>query len=855
MATLRCLTNSDRGFESVADPTVPPAAVTSPNPVYSQSLTEGRTIRLIILHPGTWNDEIECTIFQSSLGEDLYYEALSYVWGSPVNPVGIILNNGRHQPHVTTITRNLHFALRRLRYRGCSRTLWVDALCINQLDNKERTHQVAIMDLIYSFAKQVVIPLGEVEDLAFSSPWDDPTANQADQLNITFGFDESDRFMLKHSRVLNEAIRTKGSERRTRHADPAADVFCLLRLLAEAHDFSGFLGDDTSSASITRRLESSFEFMRQVLRSKWWSRIWVVQEAVVPARLSVTYGSCTAPWPMFTAAASHLRAGTSILGTRHLAQGYRKVLDHYSRTVLDLENLREQWRSGKRMDLLTLMNQFSNRAASDDRDKIFALRGLATDSNLIAADYSTSVAETYKEVALRMIDASMSLNVVIGTVGTKIRMDLPSWTPDWSSSYNTVNSMWSRSTSLYDASKGIAAVLQDFNMKCPSQTPERHAQLSRMIEDGMAFAPVQPCAGGAIRLPRYKVGTIKWVGEPYLCDEDRLSTMRSWWLSVSREPAYSESPANRDRFLRTICADVFYTDAKTEGRQPRRMNDSDLKRPFPLYRGIQKSVEEELDAEAELSIRFAATRRRFFLTDNGTMGLAPLDTRARDLIFILPGGRTPFVLRKGRLMDRPAEAQRLSVFDGHSDEFVLYYRSTSRIASYSMVGDCYAHGFMDGEAIIDCKPEARVSLPSLTAWVSSVSFQNGQSYEEEEVLKCHEVRKMVEDFIVSGRSPESYGHSCMRFLYSQIPHHFPYDTLGAIWNELGTAKIYLLELGTTRFQAEREAGKASSVEGTKVEAGARARVAAMERSDFSYRARAKRSVHVGKALGRKSMGR
>jgi hypothetical protein len=44
------------------------------------------------------------------------------------------------------------------------RTLWIDAICINQCDEKERGEQVKCMASIYSWAYRVVVWLGKSSD-------------------------------------------------------------------------------------------------------------------------------------------------------------------------------------------------------------------------------------------------------------------------------------------------------------------------------------------------------------------------------------------------------------------------------------------------------------------------------------------------------------------------------------------------------------------------------------------------------------------------------------------------------------------------------------------------------------------
>ena len=78
------------------------------------------------------------------------YVALSYVWGDP-NKTREIFVNGKS----VQVTKNLESALRILRDKLPVRLgvrLWVDALCINQKDVKERNAQVQRMLDIYEKA-------------------------------------------------------------------------------------------------------------------------------------------------------------------------------------------------------------------------------------------------------------------------------------------------------------------------------------------------------------------------------------------------------------------------------------------------------------------------------------------------------------------------------------------------------------------------------------------------------------------------------------------------------------------------------------------------------------------------------
>jgi hypothetical protein len=122
--------------------------------------TDEDTIRLVVLQPSNSEDaEIDCEIRRVKLSENPQYEALSYAWGTHDTDV-VISANGR----IATIWENLSFCLRRLRSSDTPRTLYIDALCINQTDLNEKNHQVKLMGQIFRTAQRVLVWLGEAAD-------------------------------------------------------------------------------------------------------------------------------------------------------------------------------------------------------------------------------------------------------------------------------------------------------------------------------------------------------------------------------------------------------------------------------------------------------------------------------------------------------------------------------------------------------------------------------------------------------------------------------------------------------------------------------------------------------------------
>ncbi|KAK2043475.1 HET-domain-containing protein [Colletotrichum somersetense] len=99
-----------------------------------------------------------CEIFQVFLddrGCGVPYEALSYTWGPPELTQEISVNEKR-----LPVTGNLHEALSRLRQDHQDRILWIDAICIDQTNARERGHHVRQMGEIYRKADRVLFWLG-----------------------------------------------------------------------------------------------------------------------------------------------------------------------------------------------------------------------------------------------------------------------------------------------------------------------------------------------------------------------------------------------------------------------------------------------------------------------------------------------------------------------------------------------------------------------------------------------------------------------------------------------------------------------------------------------------------------------
>ena len=130
--------------------------------IYTPLDLETGEIRLLGLLPGTFEDQIRVALntVVFSTGNPLpVYEALSHTWSAKEDPVDILVEKTHIAPVAATstlaITQNLAIALCYLRREDETRVLWIDAICVNQQDPKERRHQVERMVDIYRSAAEI----------------------------------------------------------------------------------------------------------------------------------------------------------------------------------------------------------------------------------------------------------------------------------------------------------------------------------------------------------------------------------------------------------------------------------------------------------------------------------------------------------------------------------------------------------------------------------------------------------------------------------------------------------------------------------------------------------------------------
>lgn len=299
------------------------------------TLTGNDEIRLLHLDPYDKEDEIlHGELRPARLSDRPIYTALSYTWADSSGDRSLCeyIFLGQAWMHFA-ITSNCAAALRRLRYKGMKRIIWVDSICIDQESIEEKNHQVSLMREIYQSAQSVDIFLGQ----------DGGTVTPA-------------------ARLMHHL-----SEKRLRAGE------AVLNAWDDVYDAQGAI---------------------DLFQQPYWSRIWVIQEALLSASATLIFGNVSLSFQEFVRNYARRLNTDRALGFNYYESEFGVQLPRW---ILfdDLSRL------GDPATFLNLLRDTSTCKASDPRDKVFALLGLVPEarSEGLVADYSKTTSEIFTGIA------------------------------------------------------------------------------------------------------------------------------------------------------------------------------------------------------------------------------------------------------------------------------------------------------------------------------------------------------------------------------------------------------------------------------------------------------------------------
>lgn len=207
--------------------------------------------------------DLQFEITHHNLDQSLDYAALSYTWGEPVFRQVINLYD-----YALPVTDNLHDALQSLKVRQMqkkdartrSKYIWVDQICINQDDIKEKNSQIPLMKRIYEQASKVIVWLGNPENPA----------------QIALGVQMMDEIYKKSWHKVLMSIPSLFLKAFLQRSETMSNEFAFTILSGISIEDSTIFDIEGSPA------HEAWLGICALFRSPWWTRTWVYQEATIP---------------------------------------------------------------------------------------------------------------------------------------------------------------------------------------------------------------------------------------------------------------------------------------------------------------------------------------------------------------------------------------------------------------------------------------------------------------------------------------------------------------------------------------------------------------------------------------------
>lgn len=580
--------------------------------------------RVLRLHPGAWEDELSCTLQVVSFAKKPSYRAISYTWGNAQDTRPVRVHDAFIQ-----IPANLELALQHLRDTETSTTLWADSLCINQQDLKEKAQQVNLMGRIYRECTLVYIWLGA------------PCA---------------------------------GSESMWRHllfpCFPKAergDPFILARHFAEDkhfHDLACFRhtskGSERKIYAATAAFETQWNSFVETLQSSWWSRVWCVQEALLPPDATTIFGHWRIPSQTLQMAAlnhrKHIRTCCAIeavqMPERYFFVFDTLVLDSIELSRYGVQSTRSE-ASGIERGLDWHLRSNRHKGCKDPRDRVFGVLGLVDQTRYaeVGPDYSLEVAQVYITAMTAIItESGPDLQCLTGSgFGNQEDFNqLPSWVRNLEAKIDSISVVYER---VRLQTYQLYAAMGEFDTNIVQVKSYKQLHVRGVRFDG-----------------------IQEMGQPITKRDWRhvISRLRDWHLIAGIKPTnnvdHLKNDSRQTAFWTTLMADVIQ-DSEYKWHRLSAHDIENIMEWIASATSAWGSWRKPAYGERFIEPLLAAVYgRSFFRTVNGKFGLCFPTSCVRDEVWVLAGARVPVILRPHQ-------------------------------GCHILIGEAYVHGAMDGEVM------------------------------------------------------------------------------------------------------------------------------------------------------------
>ncbi|KAF2838755.1 hypothetical protein M501DRAFT_992705 [Patellaria atrata CBS 101060] len=571
-----------------------------------EPLPNERTIRLFELHPGAGVQPVVGRLRFAKLDRAPPYEAVSYVSDEPRDAEEVVCNGKSLE-----VSMNLYAALQRVRLQNRPRMLWVDQVCMDQKNDKERGQQMMLMGDIFTHADDVLVWLGENED---------------DDADLAFG-------LIKELNAhFLDLVQGKGKKKRTTQSIP-----------------------EITPDQLTRADDHKWNALSNLLCRAWFNDIFIIRQIGVASSAEIMCGDYAVDWRELVISASWI---------------IRKAPQLEAKYQLRLDNI-VQLSQGFRVEpdditFLDVLQRSRHYNSFDPRDKVFALLdhpSASTPPGQIQPDYTKPVLEIYWEVAVKLLAQTKSLALLSHVQRTahndKLHADFPSWLPRWD--LHSDCNILGTSSSYYTASGTSSPI------------PTKSDTWSILITRGLLFDTItkacKPLRSRDFAIhpsstspPRrrtthkpHAVATLwKECGahSPDHIYPTRENETRVFSLTLTAGLNDRQQPADPDVLHHTADFSAYWLQACEPGNKSRASStvsphpDSDGDEDAAYLDSLRAAAAHGSAGAFSRAAAWACDQRRFFVTAKGYFGIGPEVLRPDDKVVVLFGGKVPFVLRR-----------------------------------------------------------------------------------------------------------------------------------------------------------------------------------------------------------------
>ena len=591
-------------------------------PFKYSTLEQPRHIRLLQVSSDETSNRLLCKFTHTSLDNLTFrYLAFSYCWGDPTPTDKVWCSEHRY----LNINSSAAAMLRCIVRGKGTEHVWIDALCIDQSNLVEKGQQVRLMRDIYQSATRV-------------NAW---VGNSSADSSLAMAF--------------------------------ADTLFNTIQKICS-------LGQTITMATLTESPYCAFPSpnwaaLVTFLQRPWFRRAWVVQEVVVASQTTIICGDWTLAWDVLASSIT-LILGSGLVPLLSIFPeseiGIQSTGSSNLGIIAGIRYLRKLEMPVRLQYCLLTCRQFK---ATDSRDMVFAMLGMASDASDAGLDpnYRLTAQSVFTDSTRHLLTRDKSLDILhaAGTGFPRFLADLPSWVPDWSAMPSTTILGHVADASGYCAAGGSGVKIQSDSS---SRSVTLEGTLIDILKEVCSQRPPQTFTLDPLEMKPSCANLLGWYE-----GNARL---------VSSLQPYPSGEHWEEAFWRTLIANLSHVGKPGAPAPPVYYHYYQslltILRSFVKNGGPDPFEDVAMETIQKAQIYNSSVSRvsthRLFITGRGYIGLGPPGMSANDVICIIHGAVTPFLIR-AEVSEKDTEQ------------------------TYTLVGECYVHGLMNGEGLKLSEPQ------------------------------------------------------------------------------------------------------------------------------------------------------